>query len=100
MIISKVKLIYDGINLALAKYQLGTYLAKKKVKSIVFVNKTALFFFLFLVTHPKDPMRLTKISSLLTTLETLATPQQILFHFFKNNISSVPNLINYIFMTS
>ena len=70
---SKLKLIFDGINLALARYEL--------------------------VKHPRDPMRLTKISGLLTTLENVATPQQILVQCFKNNISCVPNIINYTFMT-
>ena len=72
MIVSKLKLIYDGINLALAKYEL--------------------------VKHPREPLRLTKISALLNSLESVATPQQILLYCFKNNVTIVPNVINYTFM--
>ena len=73
MIVSKLKLIYDGINLALAKYEL--------------------------VKHPREPLRLTKISALLNSLESVATPQQILLYCFKNNVTIVPNVINYTFMS-
>ena len=67
---SRLKFIGDLTNLSLAKYEV--------------------------VNHPRDPMRLTKISSLLTSLENIGVPQNVLALF--QNISVVTTIINSVFM--
>ena len=51
-----------------------------------------------MVNHPRDPMRLTKISSLLTTLETLASTPTMVSLLFQGNIGVVTQIINGIFL--
>lgn len=51
-----------------------------------------------MVNHPRDPMRLTKISSLLTTMESLASTPTMVSHLFQGNIGAVTQIINGIFL--
>ena len=51
-----------------------------------------------MVNHPRDPMRLTKISSLLTTMESLASTPSMVSLLFQGNIGAVTQIINGIFL--
>lgn len=68
----RLRLVSEVSHLALAKYQL--------------------------IRLPRDPMRLTEISSLLTSLDVLATPPSIILMFFSNNVSQVTSMINYLLL--
>ena len=68
---SRLKFLSDLTNLSLAKYEM--------------------------VNHPRDPMRLTKISSLLTSLETIGVPQTMVL-MFQGNITAVTSVINSVFL--
>ena len=69
---TRLKFIGDLTQLSLAKYEM--------------------------VNHPRDPMRLTKISSLLTTLESIASTPNMVSVLFEGNISSVTQIINGVFL--
>lgn len=72
VIANKINMINEVVNLSLAKYQV--------------------------LNFPLTPLRLTQISLLLTKLETVASPQNLIKSLFENNPHLVTQIINQIFV--